>query len=128
MSDRHDAPDRAADAGPEPAAEPVSRVVLADVPLPGPLSVAHVEIRRITLGPGVEPGAHTHNGPVVGTVVRGTIVLQVRGEQEQRLGPGEPFYEPADVVIEKFDAGPEGAVFDAYFLLTEGQESVLALI
>lgn len=108
--------------------EPVTRVTLADYAFTPALTVAHVEFRRITLAPGLAPGAHTHNGPVIGTVVSGTIVLQVRGGPEIVLNPGDPFHEPSGVVIERFDAGEAGAVFDAWFPLPEGEEPVLTMV
>jgi quercetin dioxygenase-like cupin family protein len=108
--------------------QPVTRVTLADYTFSPALDVGHVEFRRITLAPGLAPGAHTHNGPVIGTVVSGTVVMQVRGGPVLVLNPGDPFHEPAGTVIERFDAGEAGAVFDAWFPLPAGEVPELIMV
>jgi quercetin dioxygenase-like cupin family protein len=101
-------------------ADDVVRTTLLEQRLP-PLSTAAVEVRRITLQPGVSGGAHRHNGPVLGSIERGSVVLQVAGGPEQLLHAGDVFYEPADTVITRWDATAEGVQFLGYFLLAEGQ-------
>jgi quercetin dioxygenase-like cupin family protein len=76
-----------------------------------------VEVRRITMAPRTGAGRHRHNGPVFGTIERGSVLFQVEGSDPVVLGAGEPFHEPADAVIEHFDATDEGATFFAVFLL-----------
>jgi hypothetical protein len=44
--------------------EPMSRVIVLDEQLPEALAVQRVEVRRISMQPGVAAGAHVHNGPV----------------------------------------------------------------
>ena len=106
----------------------VVREVLSDQQLPAALPTTHVEIRRITMSAGISPGAHTHNGPVFGSIERGGVVFQIDDGPELELGPGDTFYEPADTVITRFDATDDGVVFLAYFLLTQGQASELRSI
>jgi quercetin dioxygenase-like cupin family protein len=84
-----------------------------------------VEARRITMAPGAAAGRHRHNGPVVGTIERGSVLLQVEGGDPVILGAGDPFVEPADTVIEHFDATDEGATFFAVFLLHPGEQGDL---
>ena len=103
----------------------VDRRVLADRILPATLPVAHVEVRRITMGPSVAAGPHTHNGPVFGSIEQGSVVFRVGDGPETVLRPGDVFHEPADEVISRFDATEEGVVFLAYFLLGPGQESAM---
>jgi quercetin dioxygenase-like cupin family protein len=107
--------------------QPISRDVLFDVGF-SPLPVAHVEARRITIAPGHAAGAHVHNGPVVGSIVEGSVVFQLAGSPESVLGPGDVFYEPADVVIARFDAGPDGVTFLAYFLLPADQQPEITFV
>lgn len=99
----------------------MARQILTDQPLPTALSIGHVEVRRITMAPGVAPGAHTHNGPVFGSIESGSIIYQVEGGIERMLASGDVFYEPAGTAIARFDSGDRGAVFLAYFLLETGQ-------
>ncbi|MEV0354620.1 cupin domain-containing protein [Nocardia sp. NPDC050697] len=102
----------------------IVRDVLLEQPIPG-RAVHRVEIRRITLDPG-DTAPHRHNTPVFGSVERGTILFQVSGGPEVLLGPGDTFYEPADVLIDHFDATGGPATFLGYFLLDADQEVELA--
>lgn len=109
----------------EPAA---TRTVLMDQDLPEALHTAHVEIRRITLPPGIATGSHMHNGPVFGSIERGTVTFQITDGPEVTLRAGDTFFEPANTVISRFDASAQGAVFLGYFLLAHGQSSLLTPI
>ncbi|MCU1528183.1 MAG: cupin [Frondihabitans sp.] len=107
---------------------PVVRTILLDQPLENPAQVAHVEVRRITIEPSTAVGAHTHNGAVFGTIESGSVVFQIESNPETTLRAGDIFYEPADVVITKFDATAEGVTFLGYFLLEAGQAPELKLV
>jgi quercetin dioxygenase-like cupin family protein len=87
-----------------------------------------VEMRRITMAPNVGAGRHRHNGPVFGTVERGSVLFQVEGSDPVVLGASEPFYEPADEVIEHFDATDEGVTFTGAFLLHPGEAGELEVL
>jgi quercetin dioxygenase-like cupin family protein len=65
---------------------------------------------------------HVHNGPVVGSIVSGSVSFQVEGEPETVLGPGDVFFEPEGARTARFDARDDGVAFLAYFLLGPGQE------
>ncbi|MQY28340.1 (R)-mandelonitrile lyase [Nocardia aurantia] len=105
---------------------PISRVIVLDQPV-APVHTAHrVEIRRITLAPGVVAGLHVHNGPVFGSIETGSVVYQIDGEPASILGPGDVFHEPRDVRIARFDALAEGVTFLGYFLLDDGQTPEIA--
>jgi quercetin dioxygenase-like cupin family protein len=89
---------------------------------------ARVEVRRITMAANVAAGRHRHNGPVFGTIERGSVLFQVEGGEATVLGAGQAFAEPADAVIAHFDATDEGATFTAVFLLRAGEEGELELL
>jgi quercetin dioxygenase-like cupin family protein len=101
--------------------EPVTRTTVLDQTLPQDAVVSHVEVRRITIAPSVTAGAHTHNGPVFGSIEMGSVVFQIGDEPAITLGAGDVFYEPANVVISRFDATEEGVTFLGYFLLGAGE-------
>lgn len=109
------------------AVPPISRDVVLDVHLPAVKPTARIEVRRIHLEPGVAPGFHTHNGPVVGSVIEGSVIYQIDGEPENVLGPGDVFYEPEDAPIARFDATDEGVTFLGYFLLEPDQEAEMTM-
>jgi quercetin dioxygenase-like cupin family protein len=100
---------------------PMTREIVLDVGLAG-LPVDRVEVRRIVMAADLAPGAHLHNGPVLGSIVAGSVLFRVEGGAETVLHAGDVFYEPADVRIEHFDALADGATFLTYFPLTAGQE------
>lgn len=108
-----------------PAVPPVTRVVLQDVDLADALTVARVETRRITMAPGIAGGRHVHNGHVVGVVESGSVTFAVDGGPEVVLVAGDVFHEPAETVIARWDAGPDGVVFVAHFPVPEGVEPEL---
>ena len=83
---------------------------------------ARVEVRRVTMAPNAAAGRHRHNGPVLGTIERGSVLFQVAGGDPVVLGAGQAFAEPADTVIEHFDATDEGVVFTAVALLRAGEQ------
>jgi quercetin dioxygenase-like cupin family protein len=100
--------------------DPVVRVTLLDEKLDGEVSAA-VQVRRITLQPDIVGGPHHHNGPVFGSVESGSVTFKIDGEPETVLRAGDVFYEPANVLIERFDATSEGVTFLGYFLTAPGQ-------
>lgn len=102
--------------------QPMTRAVVLDAQLPGAPAVERVEVRRIRILAGHPSGRHVHNGPVIGSVVEGSVLFQVDGGDETILRPGDVFFEPAGVPIAHFDALDEDVTFLAYFPLTAGQE------
>jgi quercetin dioxygenase-like cupin family protein len=113
---------RAADPTPD---QPISRVVLTDVRLRQVKDTGHVEIREIRIAPGHAAGLHVHNGPVVGSIVAGSVVYQIEGQPATVLTAGDVFFEPEGERIARFDAREDGVTFLAYFLLSPGQEAQL---
>lgn len=107
--------------------EPVVRDTLLEQPFPA-TSTSSVEVKRITLQPDVAVGAHRHNGHVFGTIETGSVFFQVDGGAERVLHAGDVFYEPADAVIDRFDATSEGCTFLGYFLSGPGETPELTLV
>ncbi len=106
--------------------QPVSRETVLDVPLVPTREMHRIEVRRIRIAPGHAAGLHVHNGPVVGSIVEGSVIYQIEGEPESVLGPGEVFFEPEGARIARFDAGEDGVTFLAYFPLGLGQDAELS--
>lgn len=104
---------------------PVSRDVLLDVHLQHAKNTDRIQVRRIQIAPGRAAGVHVHNGPVVGSIVAGSVSFQVEGQSESVLGPGDVFYEPQGARITRFDAEDDGVTFLAYFLLGSGEEPAI---
>lgn len=100
--------------------DPVVRETLLVQALPAKL-VSSMEVRRITLQPKVEGGAHAHNGPVFGVIELGSVVFQVGLEPPRILTAGDVFYEPAVDTITRWDATDEGVTFVGYFLLSDDE-------
>jgi quercetin dioxygenase-like cupin family protein len=108
---------------PEPTGQqPLTRAILLDAHLTRVTSVSRVEIREIRMLPGHAAGLHVHNGPVVGSIARGTVTYRVDGQPASVLHAGDVFVEPEGARVAQFDAGDEGATWLAYFLLAPGQE------
>jgi quercetin dioxygenase-like cupin family protein len=103
--------------------DPVTRDVILDVRLGRPKDTHRVEVRRIQMAPNVAAGLHVHNGPVVGSIVEGSVWFQVEGGAESVLEPGDTFFEPEGTRIRRFDARDAGVTFLAYFLLGPGQDA-----
>lgn len=106
--------------------DPVVRETLLAQDIAAKLTTS-VEVRRIAIQPGIAGGAHRHNGPVFGSIESGSVIFQLMGGAETVLRAGDVFYEPADALIQRFDATDEGVTFLGYFLLSEGEEPVLTV-
>lgn len=104
----------------------VVRQDLLSVPLTPSAAVGRVELKRITLPAHLRAGRHLHPCAVVGVVQRGRIVFQVEGQPAQHLGPGEPFYEPANTPIARFDnESDQPAIFTAVYLASAGDHALI---
>ncbi len=56
------------------AQQPITRTVLLDARLRHVKETDRVEIREIRILPGHAGGLHVHNGPVVGTILEGSVI------------------------------------------------------
>jgi len=106
---------------------PLTREVVLDAQLPRSVQTQRVEVRRIRIRAGHAAGPHVHNGPVVGSIVEGSVLFQVDGQERTVLRPGDIFFEPADVEVAHFDALDEDVTFLGYFLLAENQEPEIVM-
>ncbi|WP_434317952.1 hypothetical protein [Leifsonia sp. P73] len=106
----------------------VEREVVQDVTLANPRPVGRIQTRRITMQPDVVGGLHLHNGPVVGSIERGSALYQVEGGAVVTLEAGDTFYEEEGARIARFDAGPEGVVFLAHFPVGTHEEPTLTML
>jgi len=52
----------------------------------------------VEIAPDSGNGFHTHNGSEIGYVVQGHIRLEVKGQPDRELGPGESFLVPRGAV------------------------------
>jgi quercetin dioxygenase-like cupin family protein len=111
----------------EPTAEqPISRAVVLDARFGRVRPAERVEVREIRIRPGHAAGRHVHNGPVVGSIVEGSVVFQVEGEPERILRAGDVFYEPEGTGIARFDPTDEGVRFLGYFILGPDEQPEIA--
>ena len=113
---------RAAEPTPE---QPLTRTVLMDACLSQVKETGHIEIREIRILPGYAAGLHVHNGPVVGSILEGSVTYQIEGQPEAVLRAGDVFFEPEGERIARFDAGDDGVTFLAYFPLSPGEDAQL---
>jgi len=102
--------------------QPVNREILLEAAISPAKEIDHVTVQRITMQPNTVGGAHIHSEPLLGAIVSGSAILQIEGQSEKTLQPGDAFYEPAGITIAHFSAGSEGVVFLAYSLLGSGEE------
>jgi quercetin dioxygenase-like cupin family protein len=65
--------------------------------------VGLVKGARIRFAPGQPTGLHRHPVSTCGVVTKGSFILHVEGEAEQRLRTGDAFFEPAGATIMRFD-------------------------
>lgn len=91
--------------------------------------ISKVDIREINLAPGQQGPLHKHPCPVVGYIVSGSILFQVKGDSAVILKAGDPFYEPADKIISHFDnASKEApAKFILNYLMSTEKEFIILL-
>lgn len=113
----------------EPTADqPISRAVVLDARFDRVRQAERVEIREIRILPGHAAGLHVHNGPVVGSILEGSVVFQIDGEPESLLRQGDVFYEPEGTRIARFDATDEGVTFLGYFVVGPGEQPQLTFL
>jgi len=106
----------------------IERLQLLNAAL-GARNITNVDIRKITLGPGLRAGRHLHPCPVIGYIASGTAFCQIEGEPAELLPVGSAFYEPADRVIADFGNASDVTTmtFIAFYLLDGDQELIKML-
>ena len=109
--------------------QPVMRKELLTAIIPGGKPVERVEIQQVTMDVGAEAPLHLHPCPTVGIVVEGQIVFEIEGEQPRMLKVGDAFYEPADVMVAKFNNdGDTPAKFFVFYLLGENETETVRIL
>jgi quercetin dioxygenase-like cupin family protein len=91
--------------------------------------VSKVDIREISLAPGQNGPLHKHPCPVVGIIISGTVLYQVKGGPMQTLHAGEPFFEPQGAIIVHFDNASKSipAKFILNYLMDKEKEFIILL-
>jgi quercetin dioxygenase-like cupin family protein len=108
--------------------EVIKRVSLLTAHIDETKIVERVEIKQIKFLPNQKSGLHLHPCPVVGIVVKGSIVFKVEGQPVSVLKSGDAFFEPANTNVPQFDAQEEGATFVACYLLGPGENCLIKML
>lgn len=104
----------------------VSRRALLTADLAPARSVAHVEIKEVTLPPLLAAGRHLHPCPVVGVITAGAIRFQLEGGPVLHLRAGDAFHEPANTRGLHFDNELETpTTFVACYLLGPDEHELI---
>jgi quercetin dioxygenase-like cupin family protein len=106
--------------------QPISRAVVLDARFNRVRPTERIEVREIRILAGHAAGLHVHNGPVVGSILEGSVVYQIDGEPERVLRAGDVFYEPDGARIARFDATADGVRFLGYFILGPDERPEIA--
>jgi len=77
--------------------------------------------------PGFSSPIHRHNAQVSVYVLEGSVVMQVRGQKELTLGPGQSFYEdPSDIhVVSRNASNTKPAKFLVFLINKKGTPLVI---
>jgi len=77
--------------------------------------------------PGFSSPVHRHNAQVSVYVLEGSVVMQVRGQKEVTLGPGQSFYEdPNDIhVVSRNASSTKPAKFLVFLINKKGAPLVI---
>jgi quercetin dioxygenase-like cupin family protein len=89
---------------------------------------ADVFVQHVRLAANEATGWHTHPGPVLVEIVRGSVTYEeaAHGEcQRVTYDAGEGFFDPGFGHVHRAIAGPDGADFYPVFVLPAGSESHL---
>jgi quercetin dioxygenase-like cupin family protein len=108
---------------------PLRRELVLDEKLGG-VSPQEVKGARIGFAPGQPTPRHLHPIPVVGVVTKGSFTFQIEGQAAKTIKTGEPFYEPADVRIARFDnaSSDEPGEIVAFYLVDRPDRELIKLI
>ena len=118
----------AATRGEAPASNIIERKPLLTASVQGGKRVARVEIKQIELRAHQPTSRHLHPCPVVGYIVSGDVTFQIAGQPPEHLHTGDAFYEPANTVIQRFDAGDKGATFIVNYLLGQDDAELIRML
>jgi quercetin dioxygenase-like cupin family protein len=75
---------------------------------------------RIGFAPGQPTGLHLHPVSTVGVVTQGSFIVQMEGQPAKTLHTGDPFFEPAQAHMLRFDNASQTAPAEiVVFYLTD---------
>jgi quercetin dioxygenase-like cupin family protein len=109
--------------------QPITRRDLLTAAVDPSRSVATIEIKEVTMGPGQKAPLHLHPCPTVGVVMEGRISFQIEGRPLQLLHAGAAFYEPANVRVVRFDNDTDlPARFAVFYLLGKDESETVRVL
>ena len=87
----------------------------------------HALMYTVDFPPGFSSPVHRHNAQVSVYVLEGAVVMQVRGQKELTLGPGQTFYEdPNDIhVVSRNASSAKPAKFLVFLINKKGAPLVI---
>jgi quercetin dioxygenase-like cupin family protein len=106
------------------AKETITPLITKDLAvLPG----EQVLMYTVDFPPGFSSPVHRHNAQVFVYVLEGSVVMQVRGQRELTLGPGQSFYEdPNDIhVVSRNASSTKPAKFLVFLINKKGAPLVI---
>jgi quercetin dioxygenase-like cupin family protein len=109
---------------PSLAQETITPLITKDLAvLPG----EQVLMYTVDFPPGFSSPVHRHNAQVSVYVLEGSVVMQVRGQKELTLGPGQSFYEdPSDVhIVSRNASSTKPAKFLVFLINKKGAPLVI---
>jgi quercetin dioxygenase-like cupin family protein len=109
---------------PPTAQETITTLITKDLAgVPG----EEVLMYTVDFPPGFSSPVHRHNAQVSVYVLQGSVVMQVRGQKEATLGPGQSFYEgPSDIhVVSRNASATKPAKFLVFMIHQKGAPLVL---
>jgi quercetin dioxygenase-like cupin family protein len=111
-------------ATPSLAQETITPLITKDLAvLPG----EQVLMYTVDFPPDFSSPVHRHNAQVSVYVLEGSVVMQVRGQKELTLGPGQSFYEdPSDIhVVSRNASSTKPAKFLVFLINKKGAPLVI---
>lgn len=111
-------------ATPSLAQETITPLITKDLAvLPG----EQVLMYTVDFPPGFSSPIHRHNAQVSVYVLEGSVVMQVRGQKELTLGPGQSFYEdPSDIhIVSRNASNTKPAKFLVFLINKKGAPLVI---
>ena len=109
---------------PPTAQETITPLITKDLAvLPG----EQVLMYTVDFPPGFSSPVHRHNAQVSVYVLEGSVVMQVRGQKELTLGPGQSFYEdPSDIhIVSRNASSTKPAKFLVFLINKKGAPLVI---
>jgi quercetin dioxygenase-like cupin family protein len=106
------------------AQETITPLITKDLAvLPG----EQVLMYTVDFPPGFSSPVHRHNAQVSVYVLEGSVEMQVRGQKEVRLGPGQTFYEdPNDIhIVSRNASSTKPAKFIVFLINKKGAPLVI---